>query len=59
MENVDEWRGHLLTRLKQYVTRVNDIQMTASNAISNSDLNACSFLSVSARFDHFAEQINQ
>ena len=33
--------------------------MTASNAISNSDLNACSFLSVSARFDHFAEQINQ
>ena len=54
-ENVDEWRGHLVTRLKQYATRVNDIQMTASNAISNSDLNTRSFLSVSARLDHFAE----
>ena len=58
MENVDEWRGHLITRLKQYVT-INDIQMTASNAISNSDINAHFFLSVSARLDHFAERINQ
>ena len=58
-ENIDEWRGHLVTRLKQYATRVNDIQMTASNAISNSDLNAKTFSSVSARLDHFAERINQ
>ena len=41
--NIDEWKGHLVTRLKQYATRVNDIQMTASNAISNSDLNAYLF----------------
>ena len=33
--------------------------MTASNVISNSDLNANSFLSVSARLEHFAEWINQ
>ena len=33
--------------------------MTATNVISNSDLNACSFLSVSARLDHFAERINE
>ena len=58
-ENVDEWRGHLVTRLKQYATRVNDTQMTASNAISNGGINACSFLSVSVRLNHFAEQINQ
>ena len=58
-ENVNEWRGYLVTRLKQYSTRVNDIQMTASNVISNSDLNANSFLSVSARLEHFAEWINQ
>ena len=50
--NIDEWRGHLVTRLKQYTTRVTEIQMTASNAISNSDLNAYSFSSVSARLDH-------
>ena len=42
-DNVDEWRGHLVTRWEQYATRVNDIQMTASNAISNSDLNAYLF----------------
>ena len=45
--------------MKQFSTRVKDIQMTASNGISNSDLNARSFSSVSARLEHFAERINQ
>ena len=41
------------------VKTVSDIQLTANNVISNSDINACSFLSVSSRLDHFAEQIIQ
>ena len=31
--------------------------MTASSAISNSDLNACSFLTMYDRLEHFAKQI--
>ena len=58
-ENVDEWRGCLVSKLKQYATRVNYIQMTVSNVMANSDINAQSFSSVSARLDHFAEHINQ
>ena len=58
-ENIDEWRGHLVTRLKQYATIVNDIQMTSSNAISNSDLIRPVLFFVSARLEHFAERINQ
>ena len=54
-ENIDEWRGHLVMRLKQYATKVNDIHLSANNVISKSDLNACPFSSVSARLDHFAE----
>ena len=58
-ENIDEWRGNLVTRIKQYASRNSDIQLTANSAISSSDLNACSFSTVSARLDHFAERLNQ
>ena len=58
-ENVVNWRGHLVSRLKQYAIRINDIQMTNSNAIASGDINAQSFSSVSARLDHYAERINQ
>ena len=43
-----------LLRLRQYATKVNDIHLSANNAISNS-----SFLSLSARLDNFAEWLNQ
>ena len=58
-ENIDEWRGHLVTKIKQYATPISDIQLTASNVISSSDLNARSFSSVLARLDHFAERLSQ
>ena len=58
-ENIDEWRGSLVTRIKQYASRISDIQLTANRAMSSSDLNARSFSSVSARLDHFAERLNQ
>ena len=45
-ENIDKWRGNLVTRIKQYASRISDIQLTANSAISCSDLNACSFSSV-------------
>ena len=54
-ENIDEWRGKLVTRIKQYEFRITEIQLTANSAISSSDLNARSFSSVSVRLDHFAE----
>ena len=38
---------------------ISDLQSTANSAISSSDLNACTFSSVSARLDHFAERLNQ
>ena len=56
---MDEWRGNLVTRIKQYASRISDIQSTANTAISSSDLNAHSFSSVLARLDHFAERLNQ
>ena len=58
-ENIDEWRGNLVTRIKQYASRISDIQLTANSAISSKDLNACYFSSVLARLDHFAERLNQ
>ena len=41
------------------MSRISDIQSTADTATSSSELNAHSFSSVSARLDHFAEQLNQ
>ena len=38
---------------------ISDIQLTASSAISSSDLNCLSFSSVSTRLDHFAEWLSQ
>ena len=58
-ENIDEWRGSLVARIKQYASRISDIQLTANREMSSSDLNAQSFSSVSARLDHFAERLNQ
>ena len=57
-ENIDEWRGNLVTRIKQYTSTISDLQSTANSAISSSNLNAISFSSVSARLDHFAERLN-
>ena len=56
-ENIDEWKGNLVTRIKQYASWISDIQSTANTAISSSDLNARSFSSVSARLDHLAERL--
>ena len=47
-ENIDEWRGNLFTRIKQYVSTISDLQSTANSAISSSDLNGRFFSSVSA-----------
>ena len=58
-ENIDESRGSLVTRVKQYASWISDIQLATITAISSSDLNARSFSSVSARLDHFAERLNQ
>ena len=57
-ENIYELRGNLVTRIKQYASRIRDLQTTANSAISSSNLNVRSFLSVSARLDHFAERLN-
>ena len=45
-KNIDEWRGNLVTRIKQYMSTISDLQSTANSAISSSDLSACSFSSV-------------
>ena len=58
-ENIDVWRGHLVRRLRQYADKVNGIQVSANNAISNMDLNALSLSSVLSRLDHLAECLNQ
>ena len=58
-ENIDEWRGNLVGRIKQYASTIRYLQSPANYAIFSSDLNACSFSSVSARLDHFAERLNQ
>ena len=58
-ENIDESRGSLITRIKQYASRISDIQLTANSAMSSRDLNARSFSSVSARLDCFTERLNQ
>ena len=58
-ENIDEWRGYFVARIKQYASRISDIQLTSTSGISRSDLNACSFSSVLARLDRFAGQIDQ
>ena len=58
-ENIDEWKGNLVSRIKQYASTISDLQSTANSAIFSSDLNAHSFSSVSARLDHFAERLNQ
>ena len=50
---------HLVGRIKQYASTINDLQTTANSAIYSSDLNARSFSSLSARLDHFAERLNQ
>ena len=42
-ENIDEWRGNLVTRIKQYGSMISDLQSTANSAISSSDLNAVLF----------------
>ena len=57
-ENIDEWKGNLVSRIKQYASTISDLQSTANSAIFSSDLNALSFSSVSARIDHFAERLN-
>ena len=46
-------------RLRLYATNINDIQVSANSAISNSDLNTHSLSSVSSRLDHLAECLNQ
>ena len=58
-ENIDEWRGNLVGRIKQYASTISDFQSTANSAFFSCDLNARSFSSVSARLDHFAERLNQ
>ena len=58
-ENIDEWKGNLVSRIKQYASTISDLQSTANSAIFSSDLNTRSFSSVSARLDHFAERLNQ
>ena len=45
-ENIDRWRGHLVNRIKQFATKISDIQLTTGSGISNSDLNAHYFSSV-------------
>ena len=52
-ENIDEWRGSLVTKVKQYASQISDIQVATNTAISSSDFNARSFSSVLARLDHF------
>ena len=42
-ENIDEWRGNLVTRIQQYGSMISDLQSTANSAISSSDLNAVLF----------------
>ena len=58
-ENIDEWRGKLVGRIKQYTSTISDLQSSANSAIFSSDLYVSSFSSVSARLDHFAERLNQ
>ena len=58
-ENIDEWRGNLVGRIKQYASTISDLQSTTNSAIFNSDLNSLSFSSVLARLDHFAERLHQ
>ena len=48
----------LIDRYK-YASMISDLQTTAYSAISSIDPNACSFSSVSARLDHFAERFNK
>ena len=48
-ENIDEWRGNLIGRIKQYASTISDLQSLANSAIYSSDLNAHSFSSVLAR----------
>ena len=44
--------GNLVVRVKQYASRISDIQLTA---VSSSDINFRSFSSILARLDNFAD----
>ena len=58
-ENIDAWRGNLVTRIKQYGSTNSDLQSSTNSAVYAGDLNARSNSNISARLDHFAERLNQ